>query len=143
MISNNRHLRALFVSDRPDFIRAACERIESEPGLIVVATAESAFASLIAVDVLRPDLVLMDVGMPGMDAVEATRRFKARPDPPAVVLITLHDPADIVQAARDAGADAVISKRELGESAACILRALGARPERLTAAGSAPRPSDR
>jgi CheY-like chemotaxis protein len=139
----NRHLRIVFVSDNPDFVRAACESIESESGLIVVATAESGFASLIAVDVLRPDLVLMDVGMAGMDAVEATRRIKARPEPPAVVLITLHDPADIARSARDAGADAVISKRELGESAGCILRALGAGPESLTAAGSSPRPGDR
>jgi CheY-like chemotaxis protein len=117
------------VSDSPDFIRAACERIESEPGLIVVATAGSGFAAFIAVDVIRPDLVLMDVGMPGIDGVEATRRIKARPEPPVVVLITPHATADFAQTARDAGADAVISKRELAESAGCILRALVARPE--------------
>jgi CheY-like chemotaxis protein len=128
------------VSDSPDFLRAACEWILREPGLLVVATAGSGFASLIAVDVLRPDLVLIDVATPGMDAVEATRRVKARPEPPEVVLITLHAPADIAQTARDAGADAVITRRELGESAECILRALGARPECRTDAGSPPKP---
>jgi CheY-like chemotaxis protein len=140
--STVRYLRTVVVGASPDYTRAACEWIESEPGLVVVATAESGFASLIAVDVLRPDLVLMEVAMPGMDGVEAMRRIKARPKPPAVVLITLHDPADIAQTARDAGADAVISKRELGESAACILRALDARSECLTDAGS-PRRGDR
>jgi DNA-binding NarL/FixJ family response regulator len=128
----NPYLRTVFVSDSPDFTRAACAWIESEPGLMVVATAASGFAAIIAVDVLRPELVLMDVSAPGMDGAEATRRIKARPEPPTVVWITLHDPAEITQTARDAGADAVISKRELSESTECILRALSGRPDCLT-----------
>ena len=72
---------------------------------------------------------------PGVDGIGLTRRFKDRPEPPAVVLITLHDPAEIARTAHDAGADAVVSKRELGESAECILRALGARSDGPTDAG--------
>lgn len=133
VILKNRYLRTVFVSDSPEFIRAACERIEREPELIVVATAGSGFACFHAVDVLRPDLVLIDAAMPGVDGIELARRVKDRPEPPAVVLITLHDPAGIALTAREAGADAVISKRELGESAGCILRALGAwRPAGMT-----------
>lgn len=133
MTSTGRSLRTIVVDESPDFVRAACERIEREPRLVVVATAGSGFAALIAVTTLRPDVVLMGVAMPGMDGLEATRRIKANPDPPAVVLVTRHDPADIAGAARIAGADAIISKRELGESAECILRALGDRPRRPTA----------
>ena len=121
----DRHLRTVIADHSPDFIRTVSDRILSEPRLVVVATAESGFAALIALDVLRPDLVLMGVAMPGMDGLETTRRIKARPEPPLVVLMTLHDPASIARMARDAGADAVISKRELGESVECILRALG------------------
>jgi CheY-like chemotaxis protein len=123
------------VSDNPEFIRAAYKRIESEPGLILVATAESGLAALTTVNVLRPDLVLIDVAIPGMDGIEVMRRIKARPEPPAVVLITPNESADMARTASYVGADAVISKRELGESAESILRALGARPESATDAG--------
>jgi CheY-like chemotaxis protein len=136
-----RYIRTVIVGDSADFVRAASASIENEPGLIVVATADNGFASLIVVDVLHPDLVVIDAAMPGTDGVEAARRIKARPEPPAVVLITRDGSAEIAQAAREAGADAVISKRELDESAECILRALGARPECSADAGPT-RPSD-
>jgi CheY-like chemotaxis protein len=134
-----RFVRTVIVSDSPDFIRAASGWIESAPGFIFVATADSGLAAVIVVNVLRPDLVLMDAEMAAMDGDEATRRIKAFHEPPTIVLITPHDPADIARAASDAGADAVISNRELGGSADSILRALGARPERPTDGGSARR----
>ena len=122
----SQYLRTVIVGDDPDFTRAACEWIESEPGLIVVATAGSGFAANVVVDVLRPNLVVIDVTTPGMDGVEATRRIKARPEPPAVVWITAHAAPDTARTAREAGADAVLSKREMSESAKCLLRAFRA-----------------
>lgn len=127
------YIRTVIVADSPDLTRAACGWVENEPGVIVVATFDTGFAALVAVDVLRPDLVLMEVAAPGLEALGTTRRIKARPEAPAVVLIAPHDPADIAAAARDAGADAVISKRELGEPAGSVLRALGAKAGRSTA----------
>jgi CheY-like chemotaxis protein len=119
-----RFVRIVLAIDGPEAIRAACERIAGDPGIVVVATAGSGFAALVAVDVLHPDLVLLDVSMPGIGGVEATRRIKSRPDPPAVVLVTLHDPAELEQQAREAGADALISRRELNESVESVMRAL-------------------
>ena len=107
-------LRMLVVDDNPDFVRAACEWITAELGVIIVGTAADGRAALAAVERLRPHFVLMDVVMPGMDGIEATRRMKARPDAPVVVLITLHDPDVLRAAALDAGADGVLSKKVLG-----------------------------
>ena len=107
-------LRLLVVDDNPDFVRAACEWITSEIGVIVISIATDGREALAAVERLRPQLVLMDVVMPGIDGIEATRRMKARPDAPVVVLVTLHDTEVLRAAALDAGADAVLSKKDLG-----------------------------
>ena len=119
-------LRTLVIDDNRDFVRAVCGWIECEDGMIVVGTAEDGRAGLREVERLNPDIVLIDVVMPVMDGVEATRRIKARPDPPAVVLFTMHDAEAVRASALSAGADAVLSKRDLGEALAPLVRSLRA-----------------
>jgi CheY-like chemotaxis protein len=118
-------VRTLVVDDSPEFIRAACATLAGEPELTVVGTADSGFAAIRAVHELHPDLVLMDVAMPGMDGVEATRRVKQLPGSPCVVLVTLENTGAIRAAAQAAGADAIFPKGQLGRSIAAILRAVG------------------
>jgi CheY-like chemotaxis protein len=122
-------LRTLVVDDNQDFVRAVCGWIECEEGMIVVGTAENGRAGLSEVDRLHPDLVFIDVVMPEMDGVETTRRIKARPDPPAVVLFTMHDADAVRERALSAGADAVLSKRELGDALAPLVRSLRGQPD--------------
>jgi DNA-binding NarL/FixJ family response regulator len=122
-------IRTLIVDDSPDFIRAACERLAGETELTVIGTADSGFAAIRAVHELHPELVLMNVGMPGMSGVEATRRVKELASSPCVVLMTLKNTKAIRAAAREAGADAIFSKGELGDSIEAILRAVGGDPE--------------
>jgi len=117
-------LRTLVVDDNEDFVRAVCGWIECEEGMIVVGTAEDGSAALREVDRLQPDLVFIDVMMPVMDGVEATRRIKERPHAPAVVLITMHDAEAVREHALLAGADAILSKRELGDALAPLVRSL-------------------
>ena len=63
---------------------------------------------------LRPDLVLADVQMPGMDGLEATRRIKTQPGAPRVIVFTIHDTGCYRDAAKGAGADLFIPKGKLG-----------------------------
>jgi DNA-binding NarL/FixJ family response regulator len=84
-------VRTLIVDDQEPFRRAMAAVVDATPGFVVAGTAVSGEEALTAADELRPDLVLMDVHLPGIDGIEATRRLTARPGGPAVVLLSTYD----------------------------------------------------
>jgi two-component system invasion response regulator UvrY len=100
----------LAVDDQPIFRDLAREVIEATAGFRLVADASSGEAALAAVGDLEPDLVLMDVRMPGIDGIEAARRI-ARDHPHIVVVLASieHMPS----AAAKSGAAALIRKQDL------------------------------
>lgn len=84
-------VRVLVVDDQEPFRRAIAAVVAETDGFVVVASTESGEESLAAVARLRPDLVLMDVNLPGIDGIEAARRMMVDPDPPVVVLLSTYD----------------------------------------------------
>ncbi|MFE2943725.1 response regulator [Streptomyces sp. NPDC059255] len=78
--------------------------IDGEPDLTVVAEAADGDAAITVVDEQRPDVVLMDVRMPGRDGLSATREILTRPAPPRVLVLTTFDSDDLVLGALEAGA---------------------------------------
>jgi CheY-like chemotaxis protein/chemotaxis signal transduction protein len=108
-------MRVLLVDDNPEFLKAA-ERILSRiPHLEVVGRASSGEEALDQTRALRPELVLMDWSLPGMDGLEATRRISAQPNPPKVLLLGLQDYPEYRPAAKKAGAEGFFSKSEFGQ----------------------------
>ena len=77
-----------------------------------VCTAKDGESGIAAVKAERPDLVLMDVQMPGIDGFEATRRLKAEPATQHIPVITLsaHEREDKEQEIRESGCDAYLTK---------------------------------
>jgi two-component system response regulator NreC len=106
--------RVLLVDDNAEFLDCAVNFLNGEPAVEVVGRASSGRGALEQVPLLQPDLVLMDLTMPEMNGLEATRRLKAGPDGPRVILLTLHDIPEYRAAAEEARADGFVAKSELG-----------------------------
>ncbi|MGH3507424.1 MAG: response regulator [Nocardioidaceae bacterium] len=88
-------VRVLVVDDQETYRRAAASVIDATDGFVLVGTASSGEESLAAVAETSPDLVLMDVNLPGIDGIEATRRLTAAGNGPVVVLLSTYDQEDI------------------------------------------------
>jgi CheY-like chemotaxis protein len=112
----------LVVDDQDPFRRAMAAVVEETEGFVVVGAVASGEESLLAVRTLRPALVLMDVNLPGIDGVEATRLIREEPDPPVVILLSTYDEDEFDRTGCDAAA--YVSKASFG-------------PERLQDAWSA------
>ena len=106
-------IRTLIVDDSSEFLRHAGAFIMDLPGVDLVGWAYLGREALDLVGTLEVDLLLLDVSLPGMDGLEVTRLVKTMPNPPRVILVTLHDDPAYSTAASEAGADGYIPKRNL------------------------------
>jgi DNA-binding NarL/FixJ family response regulator len=102
-------LRVLIADDDRLFARMLRARLSAVADIEVVGLAANGRQAMALAEELKPDVVLMDVKMPVMDGVEATRLIRALENPPSVVLITGEDEAADA-AAYEAGAAAYLRK---------------------------------
>ncbi|MFK0125244.1 response regulator [Streptomyces nigra] len=100
------------IADDQALVRTGFGMILTADGIDVVAEAADGEEAVAAVERTRPDLVLMDIRMPGLDGLEATRRILsgAIPDPPRVLILTTYDLDRYVYAALIAGATGFLLK---------------------------------
>jgi DNA-binding NarL/FixJ family response regulator len=106
-------MRVLLVDDSLEFLEVVSRFLATNPRIKIVGCALSGAEAVQQVKRLKPSLVLMDMAMPGMNGLEATRLIKAEPDPPRVVMVSLHDNDEYQAASRSFGADGFVSKSDL------------------------------
>ncbi|KQW49476.1 LuxR family transcriptional regulator [Nocardioides sp. Root1257] len=105
----------MLVVDDQDLVRQGLRLILELAGLEVVGEARDGAAAVAATGELAPDVVLMDLRMPGMDGIEATRRICAEHPTPVVALTTFDADEHVVDALR-AGAVGYLLKDVTGEA---------------------------
>lgn len=104
-------IRLALVDDEP-LVRAGLRAIfDADPSLTVIAEASDGDEVQALVDSERPDVVVMDVRMPRMSGIEATRNLTRRPSAPRILILTTFDSDDHVYDALKEGADGFVVKR--------------------------------
>ena len=108
-------VRVLIVDDQEPFRLAARMVVDATDGFEVVGEAETGEASVEMARELSPDLVLMDVNLPGINGLDATRQILAeRADPVIVLLLSTYEEEEYAPRAAECGAAAYIPKAAFG-----------------------------
>lgn len=103
-------MKVLIVDDQLTYREVAREVVQATPGFEVIGEASSGEESLDLSRDLQPDLVLMDVNLPGIDGMEATRRITQSSQPPVVFLISTYESEEYSKRAAACGAAGFIPK---------------------------------
>ncbi|OUL36644.1 hypothetical protein BV372_06690 [Nostoc sp. T09] len=117
-------LRILLVDDSLAFLESAARFLAMDRQLEIVGRALSGEEAVEQVPQLSPDLVVMDLAMPGINGLEATRQIKERSSAPYVVVLTLNDGSEYRTAALAVGADGFVTKSELGTALLPLIHSL-------------------
>jgi DNA-binding NarL/FixJ family response regulator len=104
-------VRVILADDHRDFL--ACTAGMLAPEFDVVETVADGQALIEAADRLDPDVLVTDISMPGISGIEAARVLKAAGSRAKIVVLTVHQDQDFVNAALAAGVDGYVVKRQL------------------------------
>ena len=103
-------ITVLLVDDHEGFINAALRHLRKVEWLEIVGRASNGLEAIERSETLRPDVVLMDLAMPEMGGLQATRLIKTQDAPPFIVIASHFDDAEHREHAMRAGADDFVSK---------------------------------
>ena len=115
-------IRVVIVDDEPLVRTGLCAIVDSEPGLSVVGEAGDGAEALARCRSVQPDVVCLDVRMPGVDGLRATKLIRRLDHPPKVLVVTTFSSDEYVLAAHRAGAAGFVLKRASAEELVTAIR---------------------
>ena len=119
--------RVLLVDDSEKTLARAKSVLSAR--YVVVGTATSGQAALDAAAELKPDVVVLDISMPGMTGFEVASRLRAAGSTARLIFLTVHEEQELIQAARNAGAIGYVVKARLASDLEMAVReAIAGRP---------------
>src|SRR5205085_6819525 len=119
-------VRVLLVDDHQMFSDAIEILLRDVPGIEIVGSVTTGEDALSAVDAVCPDVVLMDIHLPGIDGIEATRLVKERCPDSSVVVITALQQHELAARAVQAGASGFVPKTRAADDLLDVVRAAAA-----------------
>ncbi len=118
-------IRVLIVDDSSAFLASTSDLLKTDPQIEVVGLAQSGKDAVQRVDELQPDLVLMDLVMPGINGLAATRLIKAKSLATLVIILTQHDDPVYRFQAEAVNADGFVAKSEIHTGLLPLIHAIG------------------
>lgn len=115
-------IRVLLVDDHRAVRQAFAFSLKNELDIEVIGEAGDGLVALEQIRQLQPDVVLMDINMPGMNGIEATRRIRAEFPHIQVIGLSMYEHQEVGAAMRNAGARAYVSKSESYDSPLAAIR---------------------
>jgi len=103
--------RVLLAEDHTIVRKGLCALLDAEPSIEVIGEAQDGREALLKAEQLHPDIVLMDISMPGLNGLEATRQIKKRFPEVKVLILTVHSDEEYIRQILRAGASGYLVKQ--------------------------------
>jgi DNA-binding NarL/FixJ family response regulator len=121
-----RNLRIVVADDHPLMRRGICDLLESEPDWKVVAEASNGREAVEAMTRSKPDVLVIDLAMPELNGLTATREILRALPKTEVVLLTMHNTEQVIREVLESGARGFVLKSDAGQNLVAAVKAVAA-----------------
>src|SRR6476620_12268266 len=119
-------VQILVVDDHRVVRRAICQLLSSDPILNVVCETADGEQAVLKAKELQPDLVLLDISLPGISGIEAARRIRSSSPNSHIIFLSQHDSLQVVESAMRMGGHGYVAKTDAGSELLNAIRTVSA-----------------